>query len=248
MSKSPLNQEMVNDRLEKAGMKLEGQFVKTHEDIDIRCFCGKVFKTTVNRVFSGVTKSCGCSRKVSNEEVESRLIALRFKLLEPYKTRIQRHKFQCHCGRIFISTPHSLFKKGIKSCGCIGNGFHGKLNSESIKWAGYGEISKTFWNRISKNANGKSRPFDITIEYVWDLFIFQGRKCAISGVEIDFSPDSKLSRGTASLDRIDSGKGYVVGNVQWVHKEVNNIKTDMEQSRFIEWCKKIADNNKKDPD
>lgn len=35
-------------------------------------------------------------------------------------------------------------------------------------------------------------------------------------------------------------KGYVDGNVQWVHKDVNFMKSDLEQSRFIDLCAKIV--------
>lgn len=47
---------------------------------------------------------------------------------------------------------------------------------------------------------------------------------------------------TASLDRIDSSKGYVEGNVQWVHKDVNYIKQDLEESYFKKLCKLITEN------
>jgi hypothetical protein len=45
---------------------------------------------------------------------------------------------------------------------------------------------------------------------------------------------------TASLDRIDSSLGYVRGNVQWLHKDVNWMKNTLDQDRFIELCKAIV--------
>ena len=56
-----------------------------------------------------------------------------------------------------------------------------------------------------------------------------------------------IGQGTASLDRIDSSKGYVKGNVQWVHKDINKMKTDFEQSIFIKLCKSVADCLAKEP-
>jgi len=47
---------------------------------------------------------------------------------------------------------------------------------------------------------------------------------------------------TASLDRIDSSKGYVKGNLQWVHKDINMMKNHYNQKYFIEICKKVATN------
>ena len=43
-----------------------------------------------------------------------------------------------------------------------------------------------------------------------------------------------------SLDRIDSNNGYVEGNVQWVHKDVNMMKKDYNQEYFINICKLIT--------
>lgn len=43
-----------------------------------------------------------------------------------------------------------------------------------------------------------------------------------------------------SLDRIDSNKGYVEGNVQWVHKDVNMMKQSYSNERFIGICCMIA--------
>lgn len=49
---------------------------------------------------------------------------------------------------------------------------------------------------------------------------------------------------TVSLDRIDSNIGYIEGNVQWIHKALNNTKNTMPNDEFINWCKLVAENNK----
>jgi hypothetical protein len=50
------------------------------------------------------------------------------------------------------------------------------------------------------------------------------------------------NKNTASLDRIDSSRGYIEGNVQWVHKMANMCKQHYSQKRFIDMC--IAVSNK----
>jgi hypothetical protein len=45
---------------------------------------------------------------------------------------------------------------------------------------------------------------------------------------------------TASLDRIDSSKGYEIDNIQWVHVMVNMCKNKYPQDKFVEMCKAIA--------
>jgi archaellum component FlaC len=72
----------------------------------------------------------------------------------------------------------------------------------------------------------------------------QNKLCALSGLPIKFARANKrTSETSASLDRIDSTKNYVEGNVQWVHKEVNIMKNVYNQEHFIEMCKLIANNN-----
>jgi hypothetical protein len=51
-------------------------------------------------------------------------------------------------------------------------------------------------------------------------------------------------RKLITKDRIDSSKGYVVGNIQWVHKHINKMKNKYPQDHFIEMCRLVAENNK----
>lgn len=48
---------------------------------------------------------------------------------------------------------------------------------------------------------------------------------------------------TASLDRIDSNEGYIVGNVQWVHLVLNRMKSNLKETQFIEWCNLVVKHN-----
>ena len=45
---------------------------------------------------------------------------------------------------------------------------------------------------------------------------------------------------TASLDRIDSDGAYTIDNVQWIHKDINRMKSNLKQENFIEYCRLIA--------
>ena len=47
---------------------------------------------------------------------------------------------------------------------------------------------------------------------------------------------------TASFDRIDNSKGYEVGNIQWVHKEINMMRGTLSVDRFIELCEFVVSN------
>lgn len=155
-----------------------------------------------------------------------------------------RCECECECGGKTIAWSRHLISGHKKSCGCLTS--HKRWNNKHWGWKGCGEISGTTWKAIQATCKKRRRviPFDITIEQVWDLFLKQDRKCAISGVEIGFSKRDKGRYGptdnTASLDRIDSSGGYTTDNIQWVHKIVQGMKMALPQDEFIKWCKVIA--------
>lgn len=80
--------------------------------------------------------------------------------------------------------------------------------------------------------------------YLWKLFLKQNGKCALSGLGISFGGliGEKRSSTTASLDRINSTKGYIKGNVQWVHKHINKMKWDFDQNYFLSLIEYIHKN------
>jgi hypothetical protein len=143
----------------------------------------------------------------------------------------------CDCGKEKVVCGHSIVRRSAISCGC----WNKKKN-----WQGVGDLGKNYWSRIVKHASERNLDFSISMEYAWNLFQKQKGKCALSGVDMLLDPswgkNTKMgqSKHTASLDRIDSSKGYIEGNVQWVHKAVNKMKSNLLESDFIFWCTKIS--------
>lgn len=154
-------------------------------------------------------------------------------------------KCLCSCGTEKEVVTTHLTRGSVVSCGCKTHGF----GTSSRAWKGEGDISGQTWCVIKHQATRRSRvlEFNVSHEYVWELFLKQKGRCAVSGKPIWFEHKDgtrfvdKRSDKTASLDRIDSNKGYVPGNVQWVHKDVNIMKQDLSDEDFINWCKTIAD-------
>jgi hypothetical protein len=63
----------------------------------------------------------------------------------------------------------------------------------------------------------------------------------LSGLEIRFhKPGEKFTAQTASVDRIDSSKGYFLDNIRWVHKTINYMKMDLEDIEFLNLCRNIT--------
>lgn len=78
---------------------------------------------------------------------------------------------------------------------------------------------------------------------MWELFEKQNGKCALSNVDIFLSKRYPRVLQTASLDRIDNTKGYIKNNLQWVHKDINTLKTDFSMERFLELCNLVSEFN-----
>ena len=139
---------------------------------------------------------------------------------------------KCECGNEVVVIGRLLRKGLTKSCGCLR-----KEKTGSYKYEG---ISHFYWRKVLRGAEIRSLTVEITPQQAWEKFIAQNKKCALSGVDLVLlgrHSDSKTQ--TASLDRIDSSKGYTLNNIQWLHKDINIMKSNFSDSDFVEWCKKV---------
>ena len=103
----------------------------------------------------------------------------------------------------------------------------------------------SWFNKYKLQAEIRNYEFTITLDYVADLMEKQNFKCALTKKDISFPENGTPSDGSmlASIDRIDSSKGYVPGNIQIILKKVNMMKQQYSQEEFIEMCKLVAKNN-----
>lgn len=92
---------------------------------------------------------------------------------------------------------------------------------------------KRLYNQFAKSAKNRRMPWEISEEEMFEPYT---GTCALTGWEISISYDSR----TASLDRIDNSKGYIKGNIQWVHTMVNMCRNKYTLEKFIEMCKSVA--------
>ncbi len=136
---------------------------------------------------------------------------------------------KCDCGNTTFASTANLNCSQQWHCGCVKR----PSGENHSHWTGFGEISGAYWGNVIRGAKIREISFGITIEYANQILLDQKGICAVSGVPI--SREAK----TASLDRIDSSKGYEVGNVQWLHNEVNVMKLDLSMSEFLFWIDKI---------
>ena len=89
---------------------------------------------------------------------------------------------------------------------------------------------------------GEGKSFEITQSEAWEILNAQDWKCALTGVP--FSRNGSNDPNQPSADRIDSNKGYIPGNVQYVRLVVNLAKRKLSDADFITLCKQVAAHNK----
>lgn len=98
---------------------------------------------------------------------------------------------------------------------------------------------KTHLRRLRKRSKDEGKVFDVDLEYLHEIWNKQGGKCIYTHVSL-IHPHYKTKKHnriyTASLDRIDSSKWYIKGNVQFVSMCINYMKstlTDIETKQLI---------------
>lgn len=85
-----------------------------------------------------------------------------------------------------------------------------------------------------KDPNDNRAVIDIDIKYLYDLLQQQDNKCAITGKEMLPSFGDIRS---ISIDRIDSSKGYIKGNIQLVCQIMNFAKSKYPDNAIKEFFK-----------
>lgn len=144
---------------------------------------------------------------------------------------------KCDCGNEKVVMSKELLNGHTKSCGCM-NKYENSHNYRGFKSLPQSIISKIKWGAVKRNLT-----FNVTIEYLWDLFEKQNGKCYYTKEEIILKP--KNQKGiTASLDRVNSNIGYEIGNVVWVHKDINKMKMEFPEDRFFYLCELVVNNLK----
>ncbi len=111
---------------------------------------------------------------------------------------------------------------------------------------GKDEYSPFRW--FMKVIKQRSKEFDVDLQYLKQLWEEQKGLCVFTKWKLtlpagsDGWKDKEDKTYRASLDRIDSSKGYVKGNVQFVSLMANLAKNNMSDEEMFKFCSAVAKN------
>ena len=97
-----------------------------------------------------------------------------------------------------------------------------------------------------RNARSRKQALDLDLAYLRALWEIQGGRCALSGRPMELPRNTRAWERDShnpwkpSLDRIDSTKGYVQGNVRFVSMIGNYCKNRFTDTDVIEFCQAVA--------
>jgi hypothetical protein len=194
-----------------------------------RCSCGKEYETFDIYLLRAEGMQCERCFRRSVFKIGKKYDKLTIIGFKSSDTAICK----CDCGNIINKRLWLLRINQTNNCGCDHNG----------KWKGYKGLTYNYLTRIKRGAKARNLKVEVSLDDIVNLYYKQNGKCALSGVDVKLA--ERIDDFTASLDRIDSNKHYIKKNIQWIHKDLNIIKSNMNQHIFIQYCKDVYNYKRK---
>jgi len=199
--------------------------------VDVQCKCGKIKKQPTGSLKKlNQCKKCNAIAKYRKYKIGDKKYNLTIiSYLDNSSDSHTQIKVNCDCGNTSnISTYHFGKIKMCRKC------FLSKQGTDHASYRGTKHITKTYFSQIKLNAKKRNLKFNLCINDLDKLLEKQNFSCYLSGQTIT------VHDKTASLDRIDSSKGYTKDNIAWIHKDIQRMKSDFNIDYFIDICHKIS--------
>ena len=217
----------------------------THIVVKVRCECGKETEKLLSDLKTGNIKGCAnCMARERSSKINIGEVYKNWKVVNG--PRVSKHgcieyKVLClKCNKTTRWIQPSELKNQNNCHMCLKCAQKERGVKDRIKNGGTKYLSINKYHKWERSAKSRNYEFNVSLEYLSDLYLSQNKKCAITG-------DYLNSLDEASLDRIDSSLGYVEGNVQWVTIQANLSKHVMTMEELYEFCKKVLNHANQQP-
>jgi hypothetical protein len=149
---------------------------------------------------------------------------------------------RCDCGKTEVKRKDFVTSGRTTSCKSCSAKKTASKHPPPVNRTGCNGLSGTHYSAIKAGARRRGIPFELSAEFLWNLYNNQDGLCALTGVPIVLNTsiahnNVDWSVITASLDRKDSSKDYSEDNVWWVHKEVNRLKNNYTLENLLYWSR-----------
>jgi hypothetical protein len=175
------------------------------------------------------------------------------------KNKSKRKMGECtcdNCGITFkktlteLSRSKKLGRKNFCSRTCVGknnikNFGDKKINYDISQHSANSRDEFTGLRALLRRIKNKYHNHDVDLDYLKEVWDNQN-KCIYTGVDLVLPKWKGINNPlyTASIDRIDSTKGYVRGNIQYISITSNHAKNSMSHEQMIEFCELIIKSKK----
>ncbi len=154
----------------------------------------------------------------------------------PPPSRVYLWSVVCECGNKSNATVGDL--KSGRTTQCLQCRYDSQGAKSRLKLSKYpdGEfVSGSYLTQLHR----RNQEVTISVEDLDDVWKGQQGICALSGRRLTLKKTLR-DKGDASVDRVNSDKGYIPGNIQWVHKKFNQLKSDHSMQEFVDMCREVA--------
>lgn len=169
-----------------------------------------------------------------------------------YKQNRKLVQLTCdECGKLY-DKPIIEYNRNIRlgrhnyccrSCAMKGNKNNKKGNSVTLIPNNHKDEFTPF-RYYFRNAKKRFKNFNLTLEYLKEIWEQQNGICPYTGIKLQLATYTTNHNNpiyTASLDRIDSSKGYEIDNVQFISTAINYMKNTMSHEDTLKLCEIIAE-------
>jgi hypothetical protein len=166
-------------------------------------------------------------------------------------------KCQCTCGTLKLFNWRDIRRGRTKGCGCRRNTPELRalakeraidLQKKGILKRGYvGKDAKCPFKYILRTLNKPNRkPCNLKIEHLKKIWEESGGVCSYTKIKLilpigSANPNPAISYKMASIDRIDSSKGYELGNIQYVSRNINYAKGILTHQQMLDFMNLIKE-------
>lgn len=171
------------------------------------------------------------------------LITLKSKLIQEQLELKKEGKRKCRtCNKILpYSWEYFRTRSMCKYCGNIlrKGRYQSDMSNLTVE-----KLLKLRFRSAKGRASSKGVEFDIDELYLKEVYDKQNGMCFYSGIKMEIAVKGYTDNmNTLSVDRIDSDKGYIKGNIVLCCDFVNTMKMKFTTSEFLKMCKVIVEYN-----